>query len=456
MVSQPFEFPSISIHAPQVCLGLTITAVVLGCVYAPHNGISLVESVTSTGQCVAQNHAELVTSHVVGDLMDSVQRNADLLRKGTVSWSGVETYASNNPPTSDVYMSSLPAVMLGTQAKALNLVSTFMVKDGSVFSAESMQGGVVGRMYSSVTTECWEASYSTSSGYGAWEPSTKGPLNVGCGTVTTAWWYTRALAMANGATNMTTASISSGNIGITHMVHEETSNTIFGGEMDGITIAQHLAQGKPVQGESYIVSTTNSVETLLASTEDSAQAQLQSVTDVDAGSVGGLTGASASTLRSKFGSFADVWSRSATLEIAESSGQLAKHCAGSQTAYIAIEEHHGAPISLQQLHLPSADLHLLLVSSNREYQLFSSNTYVAWIFASILSLLFVSLIIYVLHCFIASDGRCFGGKLFSQHDFQFVDLHLAVEIERIHMRSIIRVLFVMVAGSLCLIGNTSG
>ena len=363
MVSQPFEFPSISIHATQVCLGLTITAVVLGCVYAPHNGISLVESVTSTGQCVAQNHAELVTSHVVGDLMDSVQRNADLLRKGTVSWSGVETYASNNPPTSDVYMSSLPAVMLGTQAKALNLVSTFMMKDGSVFSAESVQGSVVGRMYSSVTTECWEASYSTSSGYGAWEPSTKGPLNVGCGTVTTAWWYTRALAMANGATNMTTASISSGNIGITHMVHEETSNTIFGGEMDGITIAQHLAQGKPVQGESYIVSTTNSVETLLASTEDSAQAQLQSVTDVDAGSVGGLTGASASTLRSKFGSFADVWSRSATLEIAESSGQLAKRCAGSQTAYIAIEEHNGAPVSLQQLHLPSADLHLLLVNT---------------------------------------------------------------------------------------------
>ena len=88
------------------------------------------------------------------------------------------------------------------------------------------------------------------------------------------------------------------------------------------------------------------------------QAQLQSVADVDAGSVGRLTGASASTLRhrSKFGSFADIWSRSATLEIAESSGQLAKHCAGSQTAYIAVEERGGAPISLQQLHLPSADM----------------------------------------------------------------------------------------------------
>ena len=116
--------------------------------------------------------------------------------------------------------------------------------------------------------------------------------------------------MNSGATYTGADTISSGYMGIVHMVHQTSDNVVVGGEMDGRTLSEWLSKGKPVEGEIYVVSTSNSEETLVSSTEASAQAQLQSLFAVDPGSVGGLTGSSAQTLQSQLGTFTSLWSKS--------------------------------------------------------------------------------------------------------------------------------------------------
>ena len=101
-------------------------------------------------------------------------------------------------------------------------------------------------MYRHDTGVCWEAPFDRSAGYGSWTQSTTGPLGVDCSSMTTAEWYTNAMSLTNG-TNMTYAgSISSGYMGVTHMVHATTQNVVFGGELDSRTLSQKLTPNGPV------------------------------------------------------------------------------------------------------------------------------------------------------------------------------------------------------------------
>ena len=126
-------------------------------------------------------------------------------------------------------------------------------------------------------------------------------------------------------------------MGITHMVHQTGNNIVVGGEIDGRTLSTWLSKGKPVEGEVYLVSTSNSEETLIASTEASVQAQLWSATAVDPGTVGGLTGSSAQALQSQLGTFTSLWLNSESASIADAHGLVTQHCpSAASTAYIAI------------------------------------------------------------------------------------------------------------------------
>ena len=182
--------------------------------------------------------------------------------------------------------------------------------------------------------------------------------------------------MSSGANYTGADTISSGYMGIVHMVHQTSDNIVVGGEMDGRTLSTLLVEGKPAQGEIYVVSTSNSQETLISSTEASAQAQLLSSSAVDPGSVGGLTGSSAQTLQSQLGTFASLWSNSESVSMADSHGLVSQRCPSSASnAYVAIGckaaraggmsipeiGTYDQAISLQRLSLASSDLQLMLV-----------------------------------------------------------------------------------------------
>ena len=270
--------------------------------------------------------------------------------------------------------------MLGTLSGTSDLVSLWAIfqSSGEVFSSEwvNTSSSPVGRMYSHSSGICWQAPYSPSSGYGTWTETSTGPLGVSCMSVSSAAWYTRAIGLTDSATYTGAGSISSGYIGISHMVHETGSNVVFGGELDGRTLSNYLSQGKPVQGEIYIVSTSNSVETLVATTENSTRSQLYSSSAVDAGSVGGLTGSSALTLRDELGTFSTLWSGSATVAQAEINGFVSHRCpSNSSAAFIAVGCGYASAdrflqiniasqkaLSLQRLDTTAADLELLMVT----------------------------------------------------------------------------------------------
>ena len=215
---------------------------------------------------------------------------------------------------------------------------------------------------------CWEAPYSSITGYDKWAQTATGPLDTPCAAVTSAAWYLSAMALSSGANSTTTGTISSGYIGITHMVHETSHNVVFGGEMDGRTLSNNLNHGKPVQGEIYVVSATASLETLVAATESTIQSQLESTSAVDPAAVGNLVGSSASSLKSSFGSFFQMWSRSASVPMADSHGQVATRCPSSTSpAYIAIAAGEswfsGKTSSSLQHFQTDTDLQLMLVST---------------------------------------------------------------------------------------------
>ena len=253
--------------------------------------------------------------------------------------------------------------------------------DGHVFSSElnaTSSRLPIAKLYRHDTGMCWQAAYSASSGYGAWAETATGPLGVNCAAVKSAAWYLKASSMDGGATYTAADTISTGYMGVTHMIHKVGNGVVVGGEMDGRTLSQWWLNGKPVQGEIYLVSTSNSEETLIASTEANTQLKLQNPSPVDPGSVGGLTGTSAKMVQSQLGSFGSVWSRSASVAVAQSHGLVSQHCPSSTTsAYIAIgcesarETSFGIDlssmwkdepsISVQQLDTPSNELQLLLV-----------------------------------------------------------------------------------------------
>ena len=287
-----------------------------------------------------------------------------------ISWSSADAYANNTPATSDVYTDSVPAVLLGILSSSTELVSLWIYfGTGEVFSAEWTNSSAVpvGRMYSPSAAVCWQAPYSASSGYGAWTEASIGPLGVSCGAVSSAAWYTKASAMNSGATYTGADTVSSGYMGIIHMVHQTSDNVVVGGEMDGRTLSNVLAEGKPVEGEIYVVSTSNSEETLVSSTEASAQAQLQSLLAVDPGSVGGLTGSSAQTLQSQLGTFTSLWSKSESVSMADSHGLVSQRCPSeASVAYVAVGSEQEfvstqTPASLQRFNTTSM-LQLVLVT----------------------------------------------------------------------------------------------
>ena len=231
--------------------------------------------------------------------------------------------------------------MLGMLSGTTDLGSLWAMVQvtGEVFSTEwvNTSSTPVGRMYNHDTGLCWQAPYSAVSGYGEWAESNTGPLGASCASVSSTEWYTKANTLSGGSTYTSAGTISSGYIGILHMVHESVNGIVFGGELDGRTLSIAMNDGKPVQGEIYVVSTSNSEETLVATTETSVQSQLYSSSAVDAGTVGGLTGSSAQTLRTQFGNFATIWSSSATVALAESSGLVSQRCPSTNTAaYIAV------------------------------------------------------------------------------------------------------------------------
>ena len=194
--------------------------------------------------------------------------------------------------------------------------------------------------------------------------------------MSSAAWYTKASATSSGETYTGADTTSSGYMGLVHMVHQTENNIVVGGEMDGRTLSEWLSKGKPVAGEIYAVSTSNSQETLILSTEASAQAQLLSSSTVDPGSVGGLTGSSAQTLQMKLGTFTSLWSNSETVFMAEANGLVTQRCpSDTSAAYVAIGcksarqagmsildiNNMEQAIALQRLTLTSSDLQLMLV-----------------------------------------------------------------------------------------------
>ena len=59
-----------------------------------------------------------------------------------------------------------------------------------------------------------------------------GPLGTSCAAVSNAAWYTQAGSMSDGATYTGASTISSGYIGIQHMMHQATNNIVVGGELE--------------------------------------------------------------------------------------------------------------------------------------------------------------------------------------------------------------------------------
>ena len=179
-----------------------------------------------------------------------------------LTWTNVETYASDSTGTPSTYERSIPANMAGIMSTTTDLVSHWVVlSTGSIFSAEWTTVSTTKptlRMYSHSTQLCWQTIYSSSTGYSAtstnqWTQTSTGPLGVACSSVTSASWYTTAQGLSNGATSTTVSTISSGYIGITYMKHESSQNAVFGAELDGRTLSNELTLGKPSLGSVYIV-----------------------------------------------------------------------------------------------------------------------------------------------------------------------------------------------------------
>eukprot|EP00656_Telonema_subtile_P049577 TRINITY_DN6198_c0_g4_i1.p1 TRINITY_DN6198_c0_g4~~TRINITY_DN6198_c0_g4_i1.p1 ORF type:complete len:2110 (-),score=325.82 TRINITY_DN6198_c0_g4_i1:69-6398(-) len=320
---------------PAVGIVLTFGFLVGWCVLPPLGSYSVMNNVTITSQCIAQNYAQLVTSRCMADLQGTVERSADMLKNGVFFWSSVAAYSNNS---ASVFSQSLPAVLLGILSSNTDMASLWVRSTGGeVFSAEwiSTSSTPVGRMYSPANGLCWQAPYSTSTGYGTWVQTTTGPLGVNCSSVSSAGWYTSAATLTTSVAS--TESISSGHLGVLYMVPEASTGIVFGGEMDGRTLSAKLQHGKPVEGEIYVVGVSQAGDTLVAATEASAQTQLQSVGLVAPSAVGGLTGSSAKNLESRYGSLFGIWSHSSTVSSADAQGQVAQRCPSDTTAaYIAI------------------------------------------------------------------------------------------------------------------------
>ena len=321
------------------CVMLTLCLGVVWVVLAVLSSNSYFEVINNDEraiQCQSQNYAQLITNWLVQELINTVGRGRQLLAldSTTVDFSGSTLSGTFAAAVMSMMNTSNPVV--GVYG---SLFATWK-QHGDAFSVDYNEfeiGAPVAHLYRHDSGLCWEAPYSSNTGYGKWAQTATGPLNTSCAAVTSAAWYLGATALSSGANSTTAGTISSGYIGITHMVHETSHNVVFGGEMDGRTLSNNLNHGKPVQGEIYVVSATTSLETLVAATESTIQSQLESTSAVGPSTVGNLVGSSASSLKSSFGSFFQMWARSASVPMADSHGQVATRCPSSTSpAYIAL------------------------------------------------------------------------------------------------------------------------
>ena len=284
-------------------------------------------------QCQAQSYSQLTSTWLLRTQVNAVTRSALLLGSGDASV-GFATAQVNG---------SYPAILMGWMEAGMPYLCMNCLPAGSLFTVWQNAGHAysseiadnqtqpIARLYRHDTRLCWQAPYNQSTGYGAWVQSDTGPLGVACSSVTDATWYINAQVLSSNANKTYTGPVSSGYTGITHMVHDNTLDVVFGGEMDGRTLSQHLMAGKPVQGEIYVVSVTGSTASLIAATEANVQLGLEPH------SAGGLVGDSASNLESSVASWSDLWAWSATAASAESRGYVAQSCPSETTAaYVAV------------------------------------------------------------------------------------------------------------------------
>lgn len=283
--------------------------------------------------CQCESHSGLVTNQLLQDQISTVNRLSQLVPTGNCN----VNFAGNQ------IGGSLPAVAMALMASSMPFTGTsgnlyvVWTGTGNVLSAEITDNATspTARLYRHDSGLCWEAPYSSSTGYGTWVQTNTGPLGVSCSAVTSAGWYTAAGNLGSGTPQHTVGAVSSGYVGVTYMMRESTQNAVFGAELDGRTLRKRLNDGKPVKGEVYIVSSTDSTETLVTTTESSAQSQLQSSVMVNPSSVGGLTGSSASALQAAYSTFGLIWERSESVSLAERYGQVAFNCPSPMNAYVS-------------------------------------------------------------------------------------------------------------------------
>ena len=105
---------------PMLGMLLTLCLLISSCVFTPLASYNVISNTTVSAQCAAQNYAQIVTTRVVSDLQDSVERNANMFKNDVISWHGVSAYTNNS---ATAYEKSLPAVMMGVLSSTTDIIS---------------------------------------------------------------------------------------------------------------------------------------------------------------------------------------------------------------------------------------------------------------------------------------------------------------------------------------------
>ena len=165
--------------ACQVGFVVTVIFAAFSSVWLPMETSAVLSNVTDTMLCTGQNHMNLVVQSALAEFTNTIKRNSRMLTNDVATWHSTAHYASNSQPTA--YTNSLPAIMLGVLFADTDAATLWTILNSgeAVVSAEWVNSSVVvGRMYNRDTTACWEAPYSSSTGYGTWAQTTTGPLGV--------------------------------------------------------------------------------------------------------------------------------------------------------------------------------------------------------------------------------------------------------------------------------------
>ena len=165
-----------------LCLGVVWVLVV---VLSSKTYFDVINNDARAIQCQCQNYAQLITKWLVQDLMNTVGRSRQLLalNSTTVDFSGSMLSGTFAAAVMSMMNTSNPVV--GVYG---NLFTTWKVQ-GHAFSVEYNESEIeapVAHLYRHDSGLCWEAAYSSSTGYGTWAQTTSGPLNTSCAAITSA------------------------------------------------------------------------------------------------------------------------------------------------------------------------------------------------------------------------------------------------------------------------------